>query len=289
MKVICFLLAVVLLAMSASALSVSTPLYTPINHVSDYAELITPEWEAQINGLASDIKKNTTVEIAVLTVPSLQGQNIESLAIEVFQDWGVGKKDVDNGLLLLVALEEKEWRIEIGYGLEPLITDAMAGRFGREILAENFRQGDYGKGIYEFVGKIHSTIKGEQDSVAIVSQENPEKKSIGQLLLFLFIGITFVLSFMTQKLHKKTRWAIRCGAGITFLLILAMIQIFLAVFYALFLVFALLPKINHSGFGGFNGGFSGRGLKGRGGFGGSGGFGGFGGGSSGGGGASGKW
>ncbi|HLD34150.1 MAG TPA: TPM domain-containing protein, partial [Candidatus Nanoarchaeia archaeon] len=260
---------------------VSAAPYEPVNYVSDYANAITPEFEAQINELAASIEDNTTVEVAVLTIPSLKGQNIESLAIEVFQDWGIGKKDVNNGLLLVIAVDDRAWRVEVGYGLEPVITDAMAGRFGREILVPNFQAGEYGKGVLEFVQRVHATIKGEPEVVS-QSQQLPES-GWAMPLLFLFVALTFVVSFATRKLHPKKRWSVRIGVGVTFFVILALMSLIVAVFYLVFFLFALIPKTPHGGFGGFNGGFSGRGLGGSGGLGG--GFGGFGGGRSGGGGA----
>src|SRR3989344_4421113 len=98
--------------------------YKPINYVSDYAEVISPEQEAQINALAAAIEKNSTVQIAILTVPTLNGQDINQFAVETFAEWGVGRKDVYNGLLLVVAVADRKWKIEVGYGLEGLLNDA---------------------------------------------------------------------------------------------------------------------------------------------------------------------
>ena len=105
--------------------------YTPINYVSDYADIIDAESEAKINSLAAAIEKNSTVEIAVLTIPAVEG-DINQFTVDIFKQWGIGKKDIDNGLLILIAPNEHEWRMEVGYGLEPVLTDAMAGRIGRE-------------------------------------------------------------------------------------------------------------------------------------------------------------
>jgi len=266
---------------------VSAAPYEPINYVSDYANVITPDWEAQINDLAAVIEQNSTVEVAVLTVPSLKGQNSESLAVEVFQDWGIGKSDVDNGLLLLIAVEDKQWKVEIGYGLEGVITDAMAGRFGRDALVPNFQAGEYGKGVYEFVQKVDSVVKGEPE---VVRQDTTSGEAGANWLLFLFIAATFIISAATKKTPTKTRWGVRIATGVTFLMILAYVSLALMFIYFIFFVIALLPNIFvHSGgglggYGGFGGGFGGRGRGGSGG-----GFGGFGGGRSGGGGAGGGW
>ena len=122
-KAIFFLLFLLVIPL---ALAVEYP--KSINYVSDYANIISPEYEQLINQLAREIEDNTTVEIAILVVDNLQGLDRETYVVEIFKQWGIGKKDVNNGLLILVALEEQQYRIEIGYGLEPIITDATAGR-----------------------------------------------------------------------------------------------------------------------------------------------------------------
>src|SRR3989344_7448945 len=122
--------------------------YKPISYVSDYANIIDENSEAQINALAEEIERNSTVEVAILTVPNLDGGDIDQFAVETFHDWGVGKKDVNNGLLMVIAVEDREWRIEVGYGLEPIITDAMAGGVGRANFVDYFLAGNYGAGNY---------------------------------------------------------------------------------------------------------------------------------------------
>lgn len=257
--------------------------YTPINYVSDYAEIIPPTEEAQINSLAASIEQNSTVEIAVLTVPSLDGQDKDSFAVDTFKQWGIGKKDVDNGLLILIAPNEREWRIEVGYGLEPVLTDAMAGRIGREHFIENFRAGNYGKGIYDAIEDINKVIQNDETIISKYSENEPVLPTI---LLFIFLASQTIIVFATSAHKKKSMIRLSSAA------IMAVILLFLNVVFAIIFSFFALSMLAPWSIG--PGGFSGRGLGGfRGGFGGfgggRGGFGGFGGGSSGGGGAGGKW
>lgn len=278
--------------------------YAPINYVSDYAEIVDLELEKRINMISAEIEKNTTVEVAVLTVRSLEGQSIESFAVDVFQEWGVGKKDVDNGLLLIVAIEERKWRFEVGYGLEPILTDAMAGRIGRTRLVENFRAGEYGKGIYEAVNDIEGIVQGKEE---VVSRYREDGLSAGELplygmaLLVVFVVIGISVMIGTEYVYPKSpkKWYWRGGAGVSMFLILLWISAVFAVIFAIMYILFWVPsqpRRRGSGFfglGGFGGGLGGLGgySGGGGGFGGgrSGGFGGFGGGSSGGGGAGGGW
>ncbi|MCK4589847.1 MAG: TPM domain-containing protein [Nanoarchaeota archaeon] len=257
----------------------------PLGYVSDYGEVISPEYKAQIEALAGQIEQETTAEIAVLTVESLGGLDRETYAVEVFEEWGIGKEDVDNGLLILVAVEEREWRIEVGYGLEGLITDAMAGRVGRNRLVPNFQAGDYGKGIYEALVDINAVISGEEEVISKYSSDDFESKSEWDYIYLIFIialvvgGIVGAITKKTK--NKKVKWGVKLGVG-------AVVAILLLIFwsYIIALIFFVIYLFLSGGRGGgffFIPGFGGG--RGRGG----GGFGGFGGGLSGGGGAGGRW
>jgi len=283
-KAIFFLLFLLVIPL---ALAVEYP--KSINYVSDYANIISPEYEQLINQLAREIEDNTTVELAILVVDNLQGLDRETYVVEIFKQWGIGKKDINNGLLILVALEEQQYRIEVGYGLEPIITDATAGRIGRNNLVPNFKAGDYGKGIHEAILDINGFLNNDP---SIISQyAKPDKIPITAflyplILLVFFIGA--VIKYFTKNIQsKKKRLGIRIGIGGTIFIALLFLSVVLAAIVIFIYMIALLPGRGMRGpgliyLGGFGGGF-----RGGGGFGG--GFGGFGGGFSGGGGAGGGW
>ena len=282
--------------------------YTPVNYVSDYAEIIDENYEAQINALAGDIEHNTTIEIAVLTVPSLDGGDIDLFAVETFHDWKVGKKDVNNGLLIVVAVEDHQWRIEVGYGLEPIITDAMAGRIGRANFVDNFRVGEYGTGIYGAVTDIQKIIENDPDAISAYSDsgaEINEFKEIGIMVLPLLLFVTLTCIYVAfcgwiySKYNKESSTLSatkkpRLGSPKTILLKLAMLIVFsVAVWYfsnwilgVNFIITNLILTLTGKPIKGGNLGGGGGFMGGSGGFSG---FGGFGGGRSGGGGASGGW
>ena len=129
--------------------------------VTDNANMIGPVYEAKIIELAKQIENNNTVKIAVITVESLEGESKEMYAVNLFNQAGIGKKDRDNGLLILVAKQEREYRFEIGYGLEGIIGDSMKVNIGDTIIVPNFRNGDYGKGIYESLVVIEELLEGD--------------------------------------------------------------------------------------------------------------------------------
>ena len=131
----------------------------PINFVSDFAEIIDPEYETKINNLAEELEKKTTAQVCVVTVNSLEGKTIEKYAFELFNQWGIGQKDKNNGVLLLIAWQEKKARIEVGYGLnEEIITNDIAQKIYDEIIVPRFRDSEYGPGSYECVEKISELI-----------------------------------------------------------------------------------------------------------------------------------
>ena len=129
-------------------------------YVSDFAGLLSPASKAQLEARLSQLEKETTVEIAVVTIKSLEGHSVEDYASRLFEQWGVGKKGKDNGVLFLVAAEDREVRIEVGYGLESVITDGRAGRILDNDVVPHFKNGDYETGILSGVGAIEIYARG---------------------------------------------------------------------------------------------------------------------------------
>jgi uncharacterized protein len=139
---------------------------SPAGYVNDFANLLSPGDIVRLNNEITAIEKATTVEIAIVTVDSLQGVSVEEYAVKLFEKWGIGKKGKDNGLLILVAKNEREYRIETGYGLEGTINAARAGRIGREIIEPNFKKEAYGEGLYKAVLEIKGLVENEPSIVA---------------------------------------------------------------------------------------------------------------------------
>ena len=107
------------------------------------------------------LEQNTGHEVAVVTVSSLEGDTIANFAVQLFADWKIGKAEADNGALLLVAPNEREVRIEVGYGLEPVLADATSYRIIQEQILPAFRDGRYFDGISSGVGAVAMVIGGE--------------------------------------------------------------------------------------------------------------------------------
>jgi uncharacterized protein len=123
------------------------PVQDETRRVHDFANLLNAQQASAIDAIARDVERQTTAQIAVVTVPSLDGQTVDDYAHELFNAWGIGQKNVNNGVLFLVAPNERRARIEVGYGLEPLLTDALCGEILDNHAVPRFRADDYPGGI----------------------------------------------------------------------------------------------------------------------------------------------
>ncbi len=162
--------------------------------VIDQADILSSATENTLIALLKAHEDSTSNQIAVLTIPSLEGASIESYSIEVAQTWGLGTAENDNGVLLLVAVGDREMRIEVGQGLEGDLTDAIAGRIIRNEITPRFRSGDFDGGVLAgargIIGVIEGTYSPSEASASSVSEEMPPFW-VG--LLFLLIPSVFAV------------------------------------------------------------------------------------------------
>ena len=157
-KTLFLTLAVVPLLMATIAMGVDIPYLT--GRVTDNAKLLSPDLHRAITEILKAHEERTTNQIAVLTVESLEGESIEEYAAAVFQEWKLGQEGKDNGILVIIAPNERRMRIEVGYGLEGLLPDARAGDIIRNYMTPRFKKEDYSGGIQEGVKAIVSVLEG---------------------------------------------------------------------------------------------------------------------------------
>ena len=129
--------------------------------VVDEAELLPPEVEARLDAKLAALEKEKGSQVAVLTVESLEGEPIEDYSMRVVETWKLGREKVDDGVLLLVAEQDRQMRIEVGYGLEGALTDLESRQILDQILRPAFRRGDYAGGIEAGVDAIAASVRGE--------------------------------------------------------------------------------------------------------------------------------
>jgi uncharacterized protein len=255
-------IACVLLAGATLAAQELPTLTRPVN---DFANVIPPEVEQTLDQRIRSLQSASGDVVVVATVPSYASYgSIEEYAVKLFERAAIGQKDKDNGLLIVLALQERRVRIEVGYGLEEFVTDGFAGDTIRQEMLPAFRQGDYGAGLLAGTTRVIQRIAERrgvtlQDVPQATERDDERGSPIG------FIILMIVIFLIVGRLGRRSRRSHfrRGGWGGPF----------------------ILPG-PWSGWSGGGGRFGGGGFGG-GGFGG--GFGGFGGGRSGGGGASGGW
>jgi uncharacterized protein len=276
-----FACAVVLFAPHAAAFTV------PVNdgYVTDLTSTLLPEQDEQLEATLRAFEKETSNQIAVLMVQSLSGSTINEVGVQVGRSWGVGSKENDNGILMLIALADRELGILTGYGLEGAVPDIVAKGIIDEDITPQFRDGKYYEGVVAGIESLKKHIGGEY-----TAERYGENEWGGAFPGILFAGFV-VLQFLGALLgHSKSWWLGGVLGGVLGIILLMIfgwwltIPVLVAVGLLFDFIVSRMPRTGKHRGGRFWGGWGG-GMGG----GGGGGFGGFGGGSFGGGGASGKW
>jgi uncharacterized protein len=166
--------------------------------VNDYARLIPADRAKAIEERLARFEQETGHQIAVLTIPSLEGDSLEDFSIRVADAWKIGQKGFDNGAILLIARDDRKLRIEVGYGLEGVMPDAIASRIIREVITPRFRSGDFAGGIEAGVDSMLKVARGEKLPSRSRPGGGPAASPGGSFLtilmitamLALFIGMT---------------------------------------------------------------------------------------------------
>ncbi len=212
--------------------------------------------------MCAEIDEKAHAQIALVTMNSLDGSDIESYAVDLFKKWGIGSKATDRGVLILYAIQDHRARIEVGYGLEPILTDGKVGGFQREVIPL-MRSGNYNEALLQVTSRVANVIASDAgiqlttpQPRAPPQQSEPEEQGLS-FTTIVVIGVIILIVLLTPL--RNILWWI------------------------------LFSNMFGGGRGGWGGGGGWSGGGGGGGFGGGVGFGGFGGGSSGGGGASSSW
>ncbi|MBN2072917.1 MAG: TPM domain-containing protein [Actinobacteria bacterium] len=133
-------------------------------NVSDFAGILERGYAGKIDKIISKIERKTSVEIAVVTIDSLKGESIDETALKLFNKFGVGKKEENNGVLFLISGSDNQYRIELGLGLEDIMDDDLQRRLFNNLISPNFKKRRFGKPILKFVRVIYDRIKGGKAS-----------------------------------------------------------------------------------------------------------------------------
>jgi len=186
-------------------------------YVNDYTGTLSTEWKTKTENLVQAVREETSCEIAVAVIDELGGATIEEYAAGLFAKWGIGKKDKDNGVLLLVALKDKQLRIEVGYGLEAIIPDLRAKDIIDDVITPRFKNSDYNSGVYNGVVAIANIIYEEQDKNLLLYSDNfinqPKREFsdtpafaaliiLATLSPWIVFALIFIISFIKSYIKK---------------------------------------------------------------------------------------
>ena len=174
----------------------------PSGPINDFAQVLSASEVQTLTDLADEVERATGAEIAVATVTSLDGLPLEEYATKLFAAWGIGQAGKDNGVLILVALSERQIRIEVGYGLEGVLPDGLAGQIIRETFEPAFRDNAYGRGIVDGTTRVAAIVRRNQpltdaELQALAASQSPASSNDAMLpyVLVPFLGIFVSIGF----------------------------------------------------------------------------------------------
>jgi len=192
-------------AISAPALEVPPK---PKGRVSDYTSTLTSSQIQALDGTLAEFENQTSNQIAVLLIPTLAGDSLEDYTIRLAEKWQIGQKGRDNGVVLVIVMEDRKIRIEVGYGLEAVLPDSLAGDIIRQVIAPRFRQGKVFEGIEAGVTAIMAATKGEYRATGGSKIGKGERSFVSffwpWLLFFIFLSV-LTNSFRRRRYYSGRR------------------------------------------------------------------------------------
>ncbi len=168
--------------------------------VNDLAGLLSADQEARLEALLKSYEEESSNQLVLAAVPSLEGEAIETYAVRLFEKWKLGDQKRDNGVLLVLAMEDRRMRIEVGYGLEGRLTDAISSAILRETLTPEFRNRRYFEGIYTAFEQIIAATRGEYQGTPKRSRSSKNNAGpVGLTLVILFFLLPVILSALKRR------------------------------------------------------------------------------------------
>jgi uncharacterized protein len=165
----------------------------------------------QVRTLESQLaqfEQETGHQIAVLTIPTLDGEDIEGFSIRVAENWKIGKKGFDNGVILLVAVKDRKLRLEVGYGLEGVLPDAIADRIIRDYIVPRFRAQDYAGGVIAGIDAVQKVIKQEPLPESARKPNQAPRSGFNSLAMFAIAFVIFALmAFSSGRKSRNQMWS----------------------------------------------------------------------------------
>ena len=214
------LVTILLFFNSLSVLALDVPNPPKNGYVLDQTQTLTKEEIYTMNRMGIELQKKTKAQVAVLMIPTLDGEDVSDYANRVFRTWGIGDKEKNNGVLFLVALKDKQMRIEVGYGLEGAINDAKAGEILDDYAIPYFQKGKFGSGVMEtykvLVGEVSKEYGVSIDGSRTHAKQDSIELSPLQLLLIgvgILVLIIVDMTFLGGAITQSILWILVSGRG----------------------------------------------------------------------------
>jgi len=221
MRKICLLFVFLVFPFFAQAQNVPQP----SGWVNDFAGVISRDYKEKLNSLIGELEQKTSAEISVVTVGSIAPYDEKEYARLLFDNWKPGKKGKDNGVLVLLAIKERRWRIETGYGVEGILPDGLCGEIGRNYMVPYFKEGKYAEGIYlgaaniaEIIAKNSNISLNSLEGIRGLPSQNTasygsSSERIVTIMVFLLIFGFLIVPILLGRHYGSVFWGGSLGGG----------------------------------------------------------------------------
>jgi uncharacterized protein len=178
--------------------------------VNDYAGVMSQEQTRSLETRLAQFEQETGHQVALLTIPTLDGEDIEGFSIRVAENWKIGKKGFDNGVILVVAVKDRRLRLEVGYGLEGVLPDAIAKRITSEYIVPRFRSQDYAGGIITGIDAVLKVIKKEPLPESARKKAGDQGSGLNSFaMLIITLAVFGLMAFASANRHRNSMWSAR--------------------------------------------------------------------------------
>jgi uncharacterized protein len=201
-----FFLAIALTGISVKATNAASDLSFPrySGYVNDFENILNND--AELEATISTFEKESSIEVAIVTVSDFQGTTIEDYAVKLFSKWGIGKKDSDNGLLIIVSKNSRQSRFEVGYGLEGTLPDALTGRIQDHYMIPYFQKDDYSEGVKQGLDATIKILNGDKSIASNLETVNTSQEEIDKFSSFMESAVIPMLIIIYIMAMTKSWW-----------------------------------------------------------------------------------
>jgi uncharacterized protein len=207
----CAHLAGIVLILLATAIAAALDVPPLRGRVNDYAGVLGQDQSRSLESRLAQFEQETGHQVAVLTIPTLDGEDIEGFSIRVAENWKIGKKGFDNGVILVVAVKDRRLRLEVGYGLEGVLPDAIAKTIISDYIVPSFRAQDYAGGIIAGIEAVLKVIKNEPLPESARKKNSNQGSELNSIVMFAITLAVFALMAFasTANRRRNSMWTTR--------------------------------------------------------------------------------